>query len=462
MNKILLEKASYLSFEEQHHLRRAILFAKQAHDGQYRQTEEPYINHPFAVTEILLTYKADIVTLIAALLHDVVEDTPYSLKQVQSLFGNTVSYIVDGLTKEEKKHGQEKELYNAMNLKKFLIASQKDIRVVMIKVIDRLHNIHTLSVKKPAKQVAYANETLKLFAPLAKKLGLSHIQHELENISFQYLHKEKHKKMQHFLNGYIPTMQDAIKDIQEKMIDFQDATLSLEIDYTFTPIYSAYSQFQETQDFSKLSQIYITTDSVIDCYKILGIIHQLYTPHMHAFEDNIALKNTLFNTYLKTKVEVNDNWQIIYIQTKTAQLKRNHGIFSLIQNNHENIQNLSYTIMHDVIMNNGVLTEDPLAFQSFVSYELFENTITAYTTNLHPIYLPEGATIIDFAFNAFPELAYYMDEAQQNGIKVPFTKTISHLDIIELHFTSTKNASVHWLNYAHTAKAQLFLQNKRL
>ncbi|HDR7297008.1 TPA: bifunctional (p)ppGpp synthetase/guanosine-3',5'-bis(diphosphate) 3'-pyrophosphohydrolase, partial [Bacillus cytotoxicus] len=188
----LLEKASYLSSEEQHHLRRAILFSKQAHDGQYRQTGEPYINHPFAVTEILLNYKADIVTLIAALLHDVVEDTPYSLKQVQSLFGHTVSYIIDGLTKEEKQHGQEKELYDAMNLKKFLLASQKDIRVVMIKVIDRLHNMHTLSVKKPAKQVAYANETLKLFAPLAKKLGLSHIQHELENISFQYLHREKH------------------------------------------------------------------------------------------------------------------------------------------------------------------------------------------------------------------------------------------------------------------------------
>ncbi len=102
MNKILLEKASYLSSEEQHHLRRAILFAKQAHDGQYRQTGEPYINHPFAVTEILLNYKADIVTLIVALLHDVVEDTSYSLKQVQSLFGHTVSYIIDGLTKEEK------------------------------------------------------------------------------------------------------------------------------------------------------------------------------------------------------------------------------------------------------------------------------------------------------------------------------------------------------------------------
>ncbi|WP_242159490.1 hypothetical protein [Bacillus cereus group sp. BfR-BA-01431] len=113
-------------------------------------------------------------------------------------------------------------------------------------------------------------------------------------------------------------------------------------------------------------------------------------------------------------------------------------------------------------MNNDRLTEDPLTFQSFVSYELFENTITAYTTSLPPVYLPEGATIIDFACNAFPELAYYMDEAQQNGIKVPFTKTISHLDIIELHFTSTKNASVHGLNYAHTAKAQLFLQNKRL
>lgn len=145
--------------------------------------------------------------MIAALLHDVVEDTEYSLEEIESHFGATIQYIVNGLTKGKKLQDQNKVLYEAINFKKLLVSSQQDIRVGIIKVIDRLHNIKTLSVKKPAKQVAYANETLTLFAPLAKRLGLYTIQHELENLAFQYLHKERYTEVHKFLTEYVPHLQ---------------------------------------------------------------------------------------------------------------------------------------------------------------------------------------------------------------------------------------------------------------
>ncbi|HDR8221233.1 TPA: bifunctional (p)ppGpp synthetase/guanosine-3',5'-bis(diphosphate) 3'-pyrophosphohydrolase, partial [Bacillus cereus] len=332
MSEVLLQKANYLQSNELKLLKKAIQFAERAHDGQYRQTGEPYIIHPFAIAEILINYKADITTLIAALLHDVVEDTEHSLEEIESHFGTTIRYIVNGLTKRKKQQNQNKIIYEAINFKKLLLSSQHDIRVGIIKVIDRLHNIKTLNVKKPAKQVAYANETLTLFAPLAKRLGLYTIQYELENLAFQYLHKERYNKVLEFLTGYVPHLQKNITDLRREIHSFYDTSLSFEISYEFPPIYTAYSQLQEVQNVSGISQICITTTSVLDCYKILGIIHQLYKPTINYFEDNIALENSPFNSNLKTKIKMNDTEQTIIIQTKFAKRLKNNGIFSLLNN----------------------------------------------------------------------------------------------------------------------------------
>ncbi|GAB6465539.1 GTP pyrophosphokinase [Bacillus cereus] len=244
MSEVLLQKENYLQSNELKLLKKAIQFAERAHDGQYRQTGEPYIIHPFAIAEILINYKADITTLIAALLHDVVEDTEHSLEEIESHFGTTIRYIVNGLTKRKKQQNQNKIIYEAINFKKLLLSSQHDIRVGIIKVIDRLHNIKTLNVKKPAKQVAYANETLTLFAPLAKRLGLYTIQYELENLAFQYLHKERYNKVLEFLTGYVPHLQKNITDLRRGIHSFYDTNLSFEISYEFPPIYTAYSQLQ--------------------------------------------------------------------------------------------------------------------------------------------------------------------------------------------------------------------------
>ncbi|MGG0761542.1 HD domain-containing protein [Bacillus paramycoides] len=460
MNEVLLQKANYLQPEELRLMKKAIQFAKQAHDGQYRQTGAPYIIHPFAITEILLHYKADATTLIAALLHDVVEDTDHSLEEVESHFGTTIRYIVDGLTKVNKQQNPEKALYEATNFKKLLLASQQDIRVSIIKVIDRLHNIKTLGIKKPAKQVAYANETLTFFAPLAKRLGLYDIQHELENLAFKHLHKERYENMRSFLNGYVKQIQQNIVELNRGINNFYDTNLSFELHYNFTPIYSAYSQLQEAQDISKVSQIYITTSSVLDCYTILGMIHQLYKPNIKSFEDNIALENNHFNSNLKTKITINDVEQVIIIQTRLAKRINNSGVFYLLNNFDNDIKKISYSILDDTIFNNHLLTKDPFIFHDLVSYELFENTITTYTTNLRPIYLPKGSTIIDFTFAAFPDKAHYMYSTKLNGNPVSINTELSHLDVVESYFNTKQNVSIDWLNYVHTAKAQLMIEQK--
>jgi GTP diphosphokinase / guanosine-3',5'-bis(diphosphate) 3'-diphosphatase len=195
------KKSSYLPESHIELLTRAISFAEEAHQGQKRATGEPYFIHPLTVCEILMDYKADIISLVSALLHDVVEDTNISLSDIERNFGPQVSLIVDGLTKIIRGNLQKDE-YNAINFEKLLTASEHDIRVAVIKIADRLHNMRTLAVKKAEKKISYANETLILFSPLAERLGLLKIQKELEDLGFNDLHPSKYKKMKTLINRY--------------------------------------------------------------------------------------------------------------------------------------------------------------------------------------------------------------------------------------------------------------------
>lgn len=458
MKEQLIHKATYLTQNEFEQFQFAILFAEQAHEGQFRISGEPYILHPFAVTDILLDCEADCVTLIAALLHDVVEDTNYRLEDIQKHFGKEVSYIVDGLTKVDKKSVQNKEEYEAINFKKLLVAAQKDIRVIIIKVTDRLHNMRTLQVKNKHKQVPYANETLKIFAPLCHKLHFKTIQYELEDLAFFYLHNQKYEGMKQLLQNYNQILHHLIDTISTDMQSFQDEVLTWHLDYEISPINTAYSRLQVIQDVTMISKIHITTSSILDCYKILGMVHQLYEPIPHQFEDTIAINSNLFDKCLKTKVKIKNHEMAICIQTEDGKRRHDGGIFSLLSSDmpHSEVQQLSAQLMDDTIMNNIELTKDTLTFYDLVSYELFQDTIVVFTPQLQPIHLPEGATIIDFAFAVNRELAIHMSSAKINGDKTSIMTTLSHLDIVEMIIDShTIQLEAKWLNFANTSKAQL-------
>ncbi|MGG2015327.1 HD domain-containing protein [Bacillus sp. S10(2024)] len=458
MKEQLIHKATYLTKNEFEKFQVAISFAEQAHEGQFRISEEPYILHPFSVADILLDCKADCVTLIAALLHDVVEDTNYTLEDIQKHFGKEVSYIVDGLTKVDKKSVQNKEEYEAMNFRKLLIVAQKDIRVIIIKVTDRLHNMRTLQVKNKHKQVPYANETLKIFAPLCHKLHLKTIQYELEDLAFFYLHNQKYKGMKQLLQNYNQILRNLTDTISTDMQSFHAELLTWHLDYEIGPISTAYSRLQVIQDVAMISKIHITTSSILDCYKILGMVHRLYEPIPNQFEDTISINSNLFNKCLQTKVKIENHEMTIWIQTEDSKQRYDGGIFSILSSDmpHSRIQQLSAQFMDDTIMNNLELTKDPLAFYDLVSYELFQDTIVVFTPQLQPIHLPQGATIIDFAFAVNTELAMYMSSAKRNGEKTSIITTLSHLDIVEMIIDShTIHLEVKWLNFANTSKAQL-------
>ncbi|MDP7977723.1 HD domain-containing protein [Bacillus sp. WLY-B-L8] len=458
MKEQLIDKATYLTENEFKKFQFAITFAEQAHEGQFRISGEPYILHPFAVTDILLDCKADCVTLISALLHDVVEDTNYTLEDIQKHFGNEVSYIVDGLTKVDKKSVQNKEEFEAINFKKLLMAAQKDIRVIIIKVTDRLHNMRTLQVKNKHKQVPYANETIKIFAPLCHKLHLKTIQYELEDLAFFYLHNQKYKGMKQLLHNYNQILRHLTDTISTDMQSFHDELLTWHLDYEISPINTAYSRLQVIQDVTMVSKIHITTSSILDCYKILGMVHQLYEPIPHQFEDTISINSNLFNKCLKTKVKIDNHEIAIYIQTEDSKRIYDGGIFSILSSDmpHSQVQQLSEQFMDDTIMNNLELTKDALTFYDLVSYELFQDTIVVFTPQLQPIHLPEGATIIDFAFAVDTKLAIHMSSAKINGDKTSITTTLSHLDIVEMIIDSpTIHLEAKWLNFANTSKAQL-------
>ncbi|AQY39341.1 HD domain-containing protein [Bacillus thuringiensis] len=460
MKKKLLEKASYLHKAELEQLLKAILVSEKAHEGQFRVSGEPYITHPFAVTEILLDCKADIITLVAALLHDVVEDTDYTIEYVRNIFGKKVADIVEGLTKIDKKQIPNKEEYEAINLKKLLLATYGDIRVAIIKVIDRLHNMRTLQVKAVKKQVPYANETLKIFAPICKRLGLFHIQHELEDLGFYYLNHSKYKGMKILLQNYVKLLEELSQNIRLDIKNFLNRTLIFEVDYEVIPIYTAYSRLQDIQDITAVSKIIITVSSNLDCYKILGIIHQLYKPIPHQFEDNIAIESEsdVLNKYLKTKVVINNHEIVICIETKINQEIRYKGVFHILTKSitDKDMQNIIHKLMDHFIKTNDLVTQDAIEFYDLVSYELFQDNIVAFTPKLDSVKLPQGSTVIDFAFELNPEIAKYMSGAKVNGINKPITTNVSHLDIVELLVTENiSNVRQGWLSFANSSKAQI-------
>ncbi|OJH19946.1 hypothetical protein BLX88_05290 [Bacillus obstructivus] len=436
------DQALYLQEDEIESLERALLFAKYAHKGQKRATGEPYIIHPIAVCEILMNYQADHTTLIAALLHDVVEDTSVTLPEIGDSFGSEVALIVEGLTKE-KKGNLHKEEYSAINVKKLLSASVKDIRILIIKLADRLHNMRTLEVKKIEKKVPYANETLLFFSPLAERLGLYQMQEELEELSFKYLNPPKFHEVQKLVINYTKTF-IAIFDTCSDRIIRSKGNLDIKMAWEREPIYKAASIIQEKKPLAELFMIKLTTKESIHCYTALGIVHQLFQPLEH-FEDNIAIEKSMFSKHLTTKVLINEIEVKFIIQTEQT------SIFQLLKTNP--IPTLSSKILKDTIQSVQSVTTNPIEFHDLISFELFQKELTVFTPKMDIITLPEKSTVIDFAFHLNPHLARKMSASRINGLKKPIYTVLHDMDIVELVTTKQTTVQASWLNHIQTAKA---------
>jgi GTP diphosphokinase / guanosine-3',5'-bis(diphosphate) 3'-diphosphatase len=449
LKETLLKKATYLLNIEINQLENAIEYSIEAHEGQKRKSGEPYVTHPLTVCEILADNKADIVTLISGLLHDVVEDTEITLQQISDNFGVEVAFIVDGLTKIKKNPSIHKEEYEAINFEKLLVAAEKDIRVAIVKIADRLHNMRTLAVKKVEKRIPYSNETLIFFAPLCERLGLFKIQQEIEELGFHYLHPKSYENVKKKVENYFPIFQSAFNQFKNKLE--KKSSIPYKVYWQQQPVYKVYSLLQEGHPFSDIFSIKVITTERMDCYSMLGIVHQLFPVRENQFEDNIAIEKNVFSKYLKTMVDIEGIEVHIHIQSEELEARSLEGIFHDIKAS--SLKGISSKILKDSIQAAKTLTDNPIEFYDLISYELFQKEITVYTPTMDVISLPEGSTAVDFGFALKPEIAKKMSHVKVNGNQESIHIELKDLDIVEIISGDELAVNTIWLNYAITAKA---------
>ncbi|MEH7048628.1 HD domain-containing protein [Bacillus pseudomycoides] len=430
----LVDSLSYMDDIDRKVIEDVITYAERAHHGQERGSGEPFIMHPINVALILSNYHCDTHTIVAALLHDVVEDTDYSLNNIETYFGKEVAEIVDGLTKIKKSPDIKKEYYEAFNIQKLLLAAGTDIRVIIIKLADRLHNMRTLEHKPRNKQLITAKQTLEFYVPLADKLGIKVLKKELEDLAFFYIDKEAYLNAKNRLDEIMREKKSLIYDIysivKEGIIkNNKDVT-------TFIDYESYYKIHLEKTDINKSLALIVLTDEISDCYEILGKIHTFWKHGVGNFEDNININKNQFNKHLKTEISINNTKLIVIIQTKLQHRLSLLGTLGVVlyenRLDSNNKKDTLFFLKERVDKAFKISKEDALIFYNQISEEYFKDGITIYTPKMDSIHLPENSTVIDFAYSLDPKSANKIVYAFINEQRRSIYSKLKNNDIVNL------------------------------
>ena len=472
----LLEKASaYIKEPDLPRIREAYDFAEQAHHGQLRKSGEPYILHPLAVADIVVGMQMDILSIIAALLHDVVEDTTVSLKEIENQFGMECALLVDGLTKLERIKFRSKEEQQNENYRKMFIAMAQDIRVIVIKLADRLHNMRTLKYQSEESQRRIAYETLEIFCPIANRLGISAIKWEMEDIALRYLNPQQYYRIANLMRKkraereeYIANVIARIKEKLEEM--------GVEADLLGRPkhIYSVYKkmttknkQFNEIYD---LLAIRIIVNNIKDCYATLGIIHTLWKPMPGRFKDYIAMPKANMYQSLHTTV-VGPNGEPTEVQIRTWEMHRTaeYGIaahWAYKEGNYAGGPENKMTFFNEILELQHE-AKDASEFVESLKMDFFTDLVFVFTPSGEVIELPAGSVPLDFAYRIHTEVGNRTIGAKVNGRIVPLDCKLKTGDIVEI-LTSKHSygPSQDWLKIAQSSHArskikQWFKKEKR-
>ncbi|HEY8488543.1 MAG TPA: bifunctional (p)ppGpp synthetase/guanosine-3',5'-bis(diphosphate) 3'-pyrophosphohydrolase, partial [Thermaerobacter sp.] len=461
----LLQRAGrYLGPAELEWLRRAFEFGKAAHQGQKRASGQDFIEHPLAVALILADLELDAATLVAALLHDTVEDTPVTLEQVEREFGPEVALLVDGVTKLNQIEWRTRLEEQAENLRKMFLAMARDIRVVLIKLADRLHNMRTLGVVPREKQIAKSRETLEIFAPLAHRLGMSQIQWELEDLALRYLEPERYRE----LSERIPRKRAEREQLAQVIIAtlktrLAEAGIRADIQGRAKHFYSIYRKMYEQG--KDLSQIYdliavrVIVDTVKDCYGALGVVHTIWRPLPGRFKDYIATPKSNMYQSLHTTV-IGPQGEPFEIQIRTWDMHRTaeYGIAAHWRYKERGRTDKDFDAklawLRQVLEWQNDLG-DAREFMESLKIDVFSDEVFVFTPKGDVIDLPAGSTPVDFAFRIHTEIGHRCVGAKVNGRIVPLDYRLKNGDIVEiLTNKQSSGPSADWLQFVRTSTAR--------
>ncbi len=441
-------------------------FADQKHEGQVRKSGDPYISHCIGVAEILAELQAGPITICAGLLHDTIEDTPTTKDDIEKNFGKEVAVLVEALTKVTRLSDYKNVEFTAENHRKIFVAMAKDVRVIIVKLSDRLHNMRTLQFQPREKQIRISKETLEVYAPIAHRLGLYNVQTELEDISLWYLEPEKYKDIEEKMNSSIQNAHVALEQLKNELTKILgDSKIPFSITDRVKSVYSIYKKmYNKHYSFDQIFDIMalrVITETEQNCYEILGYVHANFKPVPGRFKDYIAMPKPNMYQSLHTTVITNTG-HVFEIQIRTKQMdetaeggvaahwRYKEGSHYDAKKEQEEIENQLHWFKDFVSMTDEGKDSSAKEYVDTLSHDIFDANVYVFTPKGNVVCLPNGATPIDFAYRIHSDLGDHLQGAKVNGTLVPLSTILKTGDIVEV--INNKNASPNseWLNIAHT------------
>jgi len=442
---------------------RAYVYSARIHDGQVRLSGEPYLSHPLEVAGLLTQLKLDTVSLAAGLLHDALEDTHATTEDLTAMFGPEVTHIVEGVTKLSTLSFRSSEARQAESIRKMILAMADDIRVILIKLCDRLHNMRTLKYQKEEKQIRIAQETQDIYAPIANRLGIYWIKNELDDISFLYLFPHEYRRIEQQVARKREEQQDYIDTIKQAIEDkMADAHLNSQVSGRHKHLYGIHQKMMVQQvsfeDVYDILGFRIILDTVQQCYEALGVIHSTWKPIPKRFKDFIGIPKPNMYQSLHTTV-VGPLGERVEIQIRTKEMNRiaRDGIAAHWQykegKSHSETDGQVFAWLRKLVEEQKHV-KDPNEFMETVRIELFPDEVYVFTPRGDVLSLPRGATPVDFAYAIHTEVGNQCMGAKVNGRMVPLKYELKTGERVEVTTSPNHKPSKDWLSFVKTAKAR--------
>lgn len=467
----LFEAISHTNCEDKFLLERAFEFAKKAHYRQYRQSGEPYIIHPIEVAIELAVWGEDIISLTAALLHDVVEDTGTSIEEIREEFGTEVAAVVDGVSKFKKIAGKDFLELQAESFRKMLLAGTKDLRVLLVKLADRLHNMRTLGSMRRDKKRRIAQETLDIYAELANRIGMNAVYYELQNLAFKHLYPYRYQVISRALKHWRGQKEQLIERV---MRDFAAQLVAFNVEATIKGgekhLYGVFQKMRyQRLHFSQVMDMYcfvVLVHNVLDCYRALGALHHLYNPKPGSFRDFIAIPKQNGSQSLKTTL-ISSLGLSIEVQIRTYEMDELFEIsrFSSVtkaRKKRSEVQPFKRSAQQwmEVVKSVQEDSNSAVDFYEDIKKDLYASELYVFTPKGKIIVLPTGATVIDFAYAVHTEVGHQSVGAAVNGVSVFLYYRLHSGDIVHIKTRDDASPDETWLEHAVSAKATSAIRSR--